>query len=379
MYNGIKIIDAHTHNAQQFDPEYFAAFLARTGTDAACVNTVAHSRCISLTPQALALKELFPGRFYVFGGLDMSEYYLHPETLGEHMAAYGRRLLEMGCDGIKMLEGKPQMRKMYPVPDFDAPCWEPFWAWAEEAGIPFMWHVNDPENFWDREHAPAFAVAQGWLYDGSYVNNEAQYAQVLNVLARHPRLKLIFAHFFFMSAQLDRLAGILERFSGVCVDLTPGIEMYENFSAAPDASRAFFDRFHDRILYGTDIGGRCILMGEHKEFDEAENLRRPEIVREFLTLDGETEIASDGHFLIGRPAFTMRGLGLRGDRLAEILGTNFTRAAGTAPRPVCGGDVLAECARLRRLMPVLGAKLPGFVPEFSVIEYAEKIFAKKMR
>ena len=73
MYNGIKIIDAHTHNAQQFDPEYFAAFLARTGTDAACVNTVAHSRCISLTPQALALKELFPGRFYVFGGLDMSE------------------------------------------------------------------------------------------------------------------------------------------------------------------------------------------------------------------------------------------------------------------------------------------------------------------
>lgn len=82
------------------------------------------------------------------------------------------------------------------MPDFDAPCWEPFWAWAEEAGVPFMWHVNDPENFWDAAHAPAFAVAQGWLYDDSYINNEAQYAQVLSVLARHPRLRIVFAHFF---------------------------------------------------------------------------------------------------------------------------------------------------------------------------------------
>lgn len=375
MYNGMKIIDAHVHNSPQLDPRRLAQFLARTGTDMACVNAVAHSRCISATPQALALKKLYPGRFYVFTGLDMSEYYLHPDTLGAHMAAFAQRMLAAGCDGIKLLEGKPQMRRLYPVPDFDAPCWEPFWAWAEEAGVPFMWHVNDPENFWDAAHAPAFAVAQGWLYDDSYINNEAQYAQVLSVLARHPRLRIVFAHFFFMSAQLDRLSGILDRYENVSVDLTPGIEMYENFSAAPEQARAFFARYADRIIYGTDIGGRCVLMGEDKAFDEAENLRRPEIVRDFLTLTGEEEVASDGHFLIKRPPFTMRGPGLSDAALSAVLGGNFARLAGEEPKSADGGAVLEECARLRRRLAEMDAKYPDFTPDLSVVEYAESVFA----
>ena len=31
--------------------------------------------------------------------------------------------------------------------------------------------------------------------------------------------------------------------------------MYENFSAAPERARAFFARYADRIIYGTDLGG----------------------------------------------------------------------------------------------------------------------------
>ena len=375
MYRDIKIIDGHVHCAQQVDPAALEAVLMRTGTDMANIAVCAHSRALSLTPQALAMKKLWPGRFYVFGSLDVSEYYLHPDTLGTHMAQYAARMAQAGCDGIKMLEGKPQMRKKYPVPPFDDARWETFWAWAEETGTPILWHVNDPENFWDLEHAPAFAIQQGWLYDDSYVNNEAQYAEVLNVLARHPALKIDFAHFFFMSAQLDRLDAILVRYANVRVDLTPGIEMYENFSADIDRARAFFDRWHDRIIYGTDIGGRCILMGEDKPLDERENLRRPEIVREFLTLDGEREIASDGHFLIKRAPFTMRGLALYGERLGEILGGNFVRFAG-APRDVDAAAVLDECARLRARLGEMDAKYPDFTPDYSVVRYAEQVFAE---
>lgn len=375
MYRDIKMIDGHVHCAQQVDPAALEAVLTRTGADMANIAACAHSRALSLTPQALAMKKLWPGRFYVFGSLDVSEYYLHPDTLGAHMAQYAARMAQAGCDGIKMLEGKPQMRKKYPVPPFDDARWEAFWTWAEETGTPILWHVNDPENFWDLEHAPAFAIQQGWLYDDSYVNNEAQYAEVLNVLARHPALKIDFAHFFFMSAQLDRLDAILARYANVRVDLTPGIEMYENFSADIDRARAFFDRWHDRIIYGTDIGGRCILMGEDKPLDERENLRRPEIVREFLTLDGEREIASDGHFLIKRAPFTMRGLALHGERLGEILGGNFVRFAGV-PRAADAAAVLDECARLRARLGEMDAKYPNFTPDYSVVRYAEQVFAE---
>ena len=370
-----KIIDCHVHCSAQTDSKILTEHLTKTGTDRAVLLACSHSRCVSLVPQALTAKLLEPERFFVFAAPDLSAYYLHPADLGAYLAKYGQRMLELGCDGIKLLEGKPQMRKKVPIPDFDTPVWEPFWVWAEENAVPFLWHVNDPEDFWDREHAPAFAVAQGWLYDESYINNEAQYTQVLKVLSRHPKLKIIFAHFFFMSAQLPRLSEILDRYPNVKIDITPGIEMYENFSNNIDASQAFFAKYSDRICYGTDIGGRCVLMGEDKRFDEKENRRRPEIVRLFLAGTEETEIRSDGHFLINRPPFVLRPLGLSGERLQKILGGNLLAHIGKAPAAVKPDAVLAECRRLREIMQILERKVPDFTPDNSVLREAENFFS----
>lgn len=328
------IIDAHVHISPQFDSaaltDFFTAGEARA--DKACICAVAHSEGISLTALALDAKRRAPERFYAFCCPDAAAYSQHTDTLGAHQAAYCEALMQAGCDGVKMLEGKPQMRKMYPIPDFSSPCWEEYWAWAERSQTPILMHLNDPENFWDAENAPSFAVQQGWLYDESYVNNEAQYTQMLTVLARHPRLRICFAHFFFMSAQLDRLSAILDAYENLFIDLTPGIEMYENFSRSFDATRAFFTKYHDRIIYGTDIGGRCVLMGEDKPFNRSENRRRPEIVQCFLMGKDEVEITSDGDFLIGRAPFTMRCLGLEGDALDEILSGNFMRFVAAKPR-----------------------------------------------
>lgn len=148
---------------------------------------------------------------------------------------------------------------------------------------------------------------------------------MLRLLAAHPRLKIIFAHFFFMSAQLRRLDKILSLYPNLMVDLTPGIEMYESFSARPQETADFFRKYHDRICYGTDIGGRCILTNEGQAFNEKECLRRPEIVRTFLTGKEECVIESDGAFLIGRKPFVMKPLGLEGKQLEEIFSGNILR------------------------------------------------------
>lgn len=323
MYKDLLIIDGHVHNSAQVDNDYLADFLKHTNTDKACIASCAHSKLISLTPLALELKSKYPDKFFVFSAPDVTAYKTHIDDLGLYQARYCENLIRKGCTGIKLLEGKPQMRKMYPIPDFDLPCWEPFFSWAEEKQIPILWHVNDPENFWDYKNAPAFAISQGWLYDDSYVNNEDQYRQVLNVLNKHPKLRVDFAHFFFMSNQLDRLSKILDSFVNVKVDLTPGIEMYENFSKNIEETKAFFEKYHNRIIYGTDIGGRCVLMGEEKEFDELENLRRPEIVRTFLTSNQDILIKSDGHYIIDRNPFVMKCLNLNNNRLKEIFSDNF--------------------------------------------------------
>ena len=320
-------VDAHVHCSPEISPEDLAAFLTETDTPKAVIQAVSHSKEISLIPIALKMKELYPDRFFAFGAPDRTLYYTAGDRLGRLQADYIRRMRDLGIDGIKLLEGKPQMRKALPVPDFDSTVWEPFWDYAEKEQLPLMWHVNDPEKYWSRDVSP-WLIQQGWVYDDSYINNEEQYRQVLTVLERHPGLKAVFAHFFFMSAQLERLDGIMERFPNIMLDLTPGIEMYENFSRNINDAKAFFEKYHNRICYGTDIGGRCILTNEGQAFNRKECLTRPVIVRAFLEGKEEVLIESDGSFLIDREPFVMKPLGLEGERLEEIAGLNILRQMG---------------------------------------------------
>ncbi|MDO5444796.1 MAG: amidohydrolase family protein [Eubacteriales bacterium] len=370
----MKITDAHVHYSPQTGPEFLTKFLDETGTDAAVMQAVSHSRCISLIPGALVMKHMNPRRFYVYGSPDLTGYYLNKEDFGEHMAWYTGFMMDCGCDGIKMLEGKPQMRKAHPVPDFDDICWEPFWNYAEEHSIPILWHVNDPETNWSPDASP-WVKKQGWWYDDSFINNEVQYSQVLNVLSRHKNLKIVFAHFFFMSAQLDRLDEIMDKYPEIMVDMTPGIEMYENFSGNIGQIKAFFGKYINRIAYGTDIGGRCILTNEGDPFNRKENLRRPEIVRTFLKSDGETVVEADGNFIHDREPFVMKGLGLDPIALEAVLGKNIERFSGGAPGAVNCEKVLELCAYLRMKMIDMSDLKPDFRPDVSQIDMAERYFS----
>lgn len=374
MHKGHRIIDGHIHYCLDIEPAYMTALLDRTETDMANLAAITHGDRVSCTPELLALKHMNPGRFWVYGSLDPCLYYRGGEDMGRLMAEHCQRLLDMGCDGIKLLEGKPQLRRALPVPDFDADCWEEFWAWAERQRVPLLWHVNDPENFWDASAVPVWAAAQGWLYDESYINNEEQYRQVLTVLERHPGLKVIFAHFFFMSAQLDRLEKIMDSYNNIMVDLTPGIEMYENFSKTPGRTAEFFRKFEGRICYGTDIASRFVYNTEGKPFNEKENLRRPEIVRDFLFEEGEITISSDGNFLHNRPDFQMHCLNLSHEALDKIMGGNFVSFTGGLPKAVDAGKVLAECAQIRWKLDSAAA-MPGFEPDYRGVNAAESYFS----
>ena len=318
----MKRIDCHVHVSPEISPDALVCFLDRTQTDGAVLQAVWHSRLGSLAPLAMQLKKQFPGRFFVFGAPDASLYHSAASAIGKAQLAYLEPLLDSGMDGVKLLEGKPYMRKVHPIPAFDAECWEPFWDYMEQNAVPITFHVNDPETFWSNVPDP-WLVKQGWQYDASYINNEEQYAEIERVLNRHPKLKLILAHFYFMSGQLTRLSALLDAYKNIAVDLTPGIEMYENFSGQPDKAAAFFARYHDRICYGTDIGGRCILTNEGYPFNERENLRRPQIVRAFLEDAFETRIESDGEYLVNRKPFVLKPLGLTEERLTEIYSRNI--------------------------------------------------------
>lgn len=382
MYKGHKIIDSHIHYALPIEPEELLAVMDASNTDMANLVIVPHRCRVSSVPDALMVKAMYPERFYVFGSLDVSAYFRYKKTLGKYLVKYASEMLRCGCDGIKIIESKPQIRKMLPIPDFDAPCWEPFFAWAEKEQVPIVWHINDPEEFWDEEKIPSWAKERGWLYDESYINNEVQYDQVKNVLKKHPKLKIIFAHFIFFSAQLERLCDWMESYPNIMIDLTPGIEMYINFSNNLEETKKIFECYADRIVYGTDIGARAVISGAgvdpsgitNQTVNDNESLRRCEIVREFLSSDGEFLVKADGNFLIGTEDFTLRGIGLSDESLEKIFSKNFESFVGAEPKAVNGRRVIKDCKRVKTTMRIMSMIDKSVVPDFACANRVIKYF-----
>lgn len=363
------VLDCHIHYGHPAFMPALIDILDRNKIDKFNIVCTPHRARLSLVPDALHLKAHYPHRVYVFGGLDISPLFMAPQSCGEQFAAYLDTLLEMGCDGIKMIEGKPDMRKMLPITAFDSPVYAPYWSKLEQIGLPLLFHVNDPEEFWHPDRIPAWAIEQGWFYgDGSFVNNELQYTEVINVLRGHPALKVIFAHFFFLSAQLERLSGYLDEFPNMHVDLTPGIEMYHNFNQETQKVRDFFIKYQDRILYGTDIGAKALLSTPEMGIEPDESATRVNLVRSFLEVDGSFQLAAGGGFLFGKFDGVFQGLHLPNDVLSKIYYKNFERLAGIKPRRINPAAIINECYRLNALIPAMAAAQPGEPADTSIAE-----------
>jgi predicted TIM-barrel fold metal-dependent hydrolase len=371
------IIDCHVHYGH---PGFRQGLL-----DVMEVNSIArfnvvctpHRTRLSLVPDALHLKAHAPEKITIFGGLDISPLFMAPDSCGEKFASYVDTLLMVGCDGIKMIEGKPDMRKTLPIPAFDSPVYEPYWQKLEQGNTPLIFHVNDPEEFWDTKRVPQWAKDQGWFYgDGTFIDNEKQYTEVINVLKRHPNLRVVFAHFFFLSAQLERLGGYLDRFPGMCIDLTPGIEMYHNFALNLEKTREFFIKYQDRILYGTDIGAKAMLSTPEQGIEKQESRVRVEVGRHFLEDDGEFQLDIDSGFLFGKFAEPYRGIHLPLEILEKIYYKNFERLVGSAPRNLNPQAIIGECERLEFVINAMGMTQPGVVMDTSIVKMVSNYFKK---
>jgi len=369
-----KIIDGHVHYAHYAYQDSLMRLLDKAGIDKLAVVCTPDEQRLSLVPDALLLKAAYPDRVYVFGGLDISSLFMAPDIAGEAFAHYVDVLRGLGADGVKMIEGKAEMRKRLPTPDFDDPVYAPYWEKMADLGMPLIFHVNDPEEFWDADKVPGWAREMGWFYgDGSYIDNEDQYRQVLAVLDRHPSLKVAFAHFFFLSAQLDRLADYLDRYPNMHVDLTPGIEMYFNFAREPEKTREFFIKYQDRIIYGTDIGARALLRDREAGIEAEESLARIEVVRGFLENDGPFNLTHAGFLFGGREA-EFYGINLPEDVLDKIYYQNFERFAGAAPKPLNKEAILEEAQRLETMINAMAAVQPGLSGDTSSVNRVQEYF-----
>jgi predicted TIM-barrel fold metal-dependent hydrolase len=360
-YPPYEVINAHTHVRNSLNSALnLGAMLEANGLAALNVASMSDWRGDRLATNALALwlKALYPGRIYALGGL---HYAIEGLPAPADASAQAAELVALGFDGAKMIEGKPTAYKAIGKP-LDDPFHAPLYAACQAAGLPILMHIADPDELWDRERLPAWALERGWfLGDGTFPTKEQLYAEVDHILETFPDLKVILAHFYFLSNEPERAARFLERFPNASFDITPGGEMYAAFSQAPDEWRAFFQQHRARILLGTDNGGGS-------EYPDSEGWasagRRIAEIRRYL----ETEDAFEG-FVEGA---TVHGLGLDEATVAAICGGNWRRIAGAMPRPV---DTTATISHCEALISRLAAGGEAFSESLAVIQQVRKELA----
>ena len=261
-----------------------------------------------------ALYKLHNPTAYAYGSFFYPQRPVDRLPAGLELETQYEELMALGFDGIKMLETKAKEQKAFGLWVEEA-LFADFFARCEADGTHIVWHVADPDTFWDLSRIPARHLAKGWYYgEGGYPSWERIYESVFRVLERHPGLNVTFAHFFFWSPWPEKLERLFARYENVSVDVTPGAEMYGFFRDNREVYRDFFIRHADRILYGTDVTFPS----------NSSNSARPEQVLRFLSTDRELTVVD----------IPTKGLGLPEAVCEKILHKNFEARAGAAPKPV---------------------------------------------
>ncbi len=219
---------------------------------------------------------------------------------------------DLGFDGIKILEGKTDYHELFNC-KFDSEKYEPMFAFLEETQFPVVMHIGHFVAFPDSENTKARDVIQN---------------EMLNVLKRHPRLRVTFAHMFNMAHDRKHLEQIMDTYPGVSVDLALGGDFIIRFSDDLEGWNEFFTKFSDRVIYGTDTYN-C----RFEEDDDFEIVTRHSPVRKFLEeSEPFTAVYYDLNPEIYGENVVINPARLPGNVVMDIYINSFIKAFGETPR-----------------------------------------------
>jgi len=245
----MKKIDAHVHILNPITVQetegYFRDMMERKELCSLVILALTHNgpeKYPYCNEVAIELKRRMP-EVFIFASLH------HHLDFVEQAKEY----MERGFDGIKLLDGKPSDYRIFGS-GYETEVFDRFFAYAEEQQIPLMIHNNDPRANWDPALCSEGVKKMGWYYgDGDVPTQEEFFVMLEKVFERHPKLRAAIAHMGFYYDNLPRAAALLEKYPNLYLDMTPAIEVYKELSEDTENARTFIRKYHDRLIYGTDV------------------------------------------------------------------------------------------------------------------------------
>ena len=199
----------------------------------------------------------YPERFVVFTEpwwerTNQPEYskFQADEIVRAHQAG-ARGLKVLKTLGLYLREGISKG----PLVKIDDPRFDAMWETCGSLGMPVAIHVSDPEAFFlpiDRfnERFEELDNHPDWsFYGGDFPSNRELLEARNRVLARHPKTQFIVLHVGNDAENLPYVAECMDRLPNMYVEL--GARIGE-LGRQPRMARKFFEKYQDRILFGTD-------------------------------------------------------------------------------------------------------------------------------
>lgn len=165
----------------------------------------------------------------------------------------------VGARGLKLLKTLGlYLREQLdsgPLVAVDDPRFDTMWEACAAYNMPVFLHVSDPEAFFlptdeYNERYEELANHPDWSFYGpEFPSNAEILAARDRLIARHPKTTFALMHVGNWAENLDAVADCLDRFPNTLVDISARIG---ELGRQPRTAQRFFDRYQDRILFGTD-------------------------------------------------------------------------------------------------------------------------------
>lgn len=169
-----------------------------------------------------------------------------------------RESVEKGIKGLKFWKNislvlKDKKGRFIPIDDDRLKV---VWQTAAELKLPVIIHIADPAAFFKpidekNERYEELGVHPDWSFYGpQYFTFQELMQMQENLIAKNPDTTFIVAHFGSYSENIKVVAGWLDKYSNMNIDIAARIA---ELGRQPYSSKKFFEKYQDRILFGIDF------------------------------------------------------------------------------------------------------------------------------
>ena len=251
------VIDVHSHDNNHTDVDQLVALMNEAGIEKKVILSYATgARFDSIVAKYAKYKD----RFEIWCGFDYTGF--GQPGWEKHALDELERCHKKGARGVGEL-GDKGLGEFYsqPTPAYglhiDDPRMRPLLRKCAELHMPVNVHVAEDEWMYRKADSTNDGLmnAAKWTIDltkKDILNHDQLIKTLENAVRENPKTIFIACHLANCCADLSKLGRLLDQYPNLYADLAA---RFAEFSPVPHYTRAFMEKYRDRLLYGVDTDG----------------------------------------------------------------------------------------------------------------------------